>query len=165
MPWLFSEVAVSPELATQKMIVLSALSAALSIAWGILLAFDVAVFALTIYKATKVGYKAPLIQILVRDGERIPITHINEWLIPFPRIPVLHVRFCASRDLIDIVDRSLRPQRTLLRQFGQYFDPTSMGLLPRGANLYTTNSASTLQYAPVRFFVNSAAPGLSYSEL
>jgi hypothetical protein len=69
---------VSPELATQKMIVLSALSAALSIAWGILLAFDVAVFALTIYKATKVGYKAPLIQILVRDGERIPITHINE---------------------------------------------------------------------------------------
>jgi hypothetical protein len=60
------------------MIVLSAVSAVLSIAWGILLAFDVSVFALTIYKATTVGYNAPLIQILVRDGEQIPIAHINE---------------------------------------------------------------------------------------
>ena len=60
------------------MIGLSALSTVLSFAWGILLAFDVAVFALTIYKATKVGYSAPLIQRLVRDGERISITHINK---------------------------------------------------------------------------------------
>lgn len=40
----------------------------LSIAWGGLLAFDVAVFALTLYKARLVGYNTPLIQILVRDG-------------------------------------------------------------------------------------------------
>ena len=30
--------------------------------------FDIIVFALTIYKATKVGYKVPLIQIVIRDG-------------------------------------------------------------------------------------------------
>jgi len=40
----------------------------LSIAWGGLLAFDVAVFVLTLRKATKVGYNIPLIQIIVRDG-------------------------------------------------------------------------------------------------
>jgi hypothetical protein len=53
------------------MIMLSTLWAVLSSAWGILLAFDVAVFGLTLYKATKVGYNAPLIQRLVRDGERL----------------------------------------------------------------------------------------------
>ena len=52
--------------------------AVLSSAWGILLAFDVSVFAFTIYKATKVGYNAPLIQIIVRDGECICFTYINE---------------------------------------------------------------------------------------
>lgn len=30
--------------------------------------FDIIVFVLTIYKATKVGYKVPLIQIVLRDG-------------------------------------------------------------------------------------------------
>ncbi|KAH9059741.1 hypothetical protein EDB87DRAFT_735933 [Lactarius vividus] len=40
----------------------------LSIAWSGLLAFDVAVFVLTLYKAVKVGYNIPLVQILVRDG-------------------------------------------------------------------------------------------------
>ncbi|KAI9443985.1 hypothetical protein H4582DRAFT_2125947 [Lactarius indigo] len=40
----------------------------LSIAWGGFLAFDVTVFVLTLYKAVKMGYSAPLIQILVRDG-------------------------------------------------------------------------------------------------
>ncbi|KAN0136075.1 hypothetical protein V8E53_005935 [Lactarius tabidus] len=40
----------------------------LSTAWGILLVFDVTVFGLTLYKATKVGYNIPLIQRLVRDG-------------------------------------------------------------------------------------------------
>ena len=59
--------------------------AVLSSAWGILLAFDVSVFAFTIYKATKVGYNAPLIQIIVRDGECICFTYINEWLIPFTK--------------------------------------------------------------------------------
>jgi hypothetical protein len=60
------------------MIVLSTLRAVLSVAWGGLLAFDVAVFVLTLRKATKVGYNTPLIQILVRDGERILVTYINE---------------------------------------------------------------------------------------
>jgi hypothetical protein len=60
------------------MIVLSALWAVLSSAWGILLVFDVAVFVLTLYKATKVGYNAPLIQRLVRDGENARIPYINE---------------------------------------------------------------------------------------
>ncbi|KAH9039464.1 hypothetical protein EDB83DRAFT_1718881 [Lactarius deliciosus] len=40
----------------------------LCIAWGGLLAFDVTVFVLTLYKAAKMGYNTPLIQILVRDG-------------------------------------------------------------------------------------------------
>ncbi|KAI0250885.1 hypothetical protein BJV78DRAFT_1216044 [Lactifluus subvellereus] len=40
----------------------------LSIAWGGVLAFDIIVFVLTLYKATKVGYNVPLIQVLVRDG-------------------------------------------------------------------------------------------------
>ena len=57
---------------------LSALRAVLCIAWGGLLAFDIAVFVLTLYKATKVGYNTRLIRILVRDGERIFITYINE---------------------------------------------------------------------------------------
>ena len=61
-----------------SMIVLSTLRAGLSIAWGGLLAFDVAVFVLTLHKATRVGYNIPLIQIMVRDGERILITYINE---------------------------------------------------------------------------------------
>lgn len=30
--------------------------------------FDIIVFVLTIYKATKVGCKVPLIQIIIRDG-------------------------------------------------------------------------------------------------
>jgi hypothetical protein len=34
------------------------------------LAFDIIVFALTVYKAIKVGYKVPLIRGLVRDGKR-----------------------------------------------------------------------------------------------
>ncbi len=49
---------------------LSTLSAALSIAWGGLLGFDVAVFVLTVYRSTRVGSKIPLIQVLVRDGKR-----------------------------------------------------------------------------------------------
>ena len=57
---------------------LSTLRAVLSVAWGGLLAFDVAVFALTLYKAMKVGYNTRLIKTLVRDGERIFITYINE---------------------------------------------------------------------------------------
>lgn len=42
----------------------------LSIAWSGVLAFDVIVFVLTLYKAIKVGYNVPLIQVLVRDGKR-----------------------------------------------------------------------------------------------
>lgn len=30
--------------------------------------FDIIVFVLTIYKATKVGYNEPLVQIVIRDG-------------------------------------------------------------------------------------------------
>ncbi len=60
------------------MIMLSTLRAVLSIAWGGLLAFDVAVFLLTLYKAVKVGCNTPLIQILVRDGELIRTTYFNE---------------------------------------------------------------------------------------
>ncbi|KAF8491340.1 hypothetical protein F5888DRAFT_1909595 [Russula emetica] len=40
----------------------------LSIAWSGIMLFDIIVFILTIYKATKVGYKVPLIQIVIRDG-------------------------------------------------------------------------------------------------
>jgi len=40
----------------------------LSIAWSGIMLFDIIVFALTIYKATKVGYKVPLVQIVIRDG-------------------------------------------------------------------------------------------------
>ncbi|KAI9443987.1 hypothetical protein H4582DRAFT_2095344 [Lactarius indigo] len=46
----------------------------LSIAWGGLLAFDVAVFVLTLYKAVKMGYNTPLIQIFVRDGSLYFVT-------------------------------------------------------------------------------------------
>jgi hypothetical protein len=42
--------------------------AVLSIAWSGIMLFDIIVFVLTIYKATKVGYKVPLIQIVIRDG-------------------------------------------------------------------------------------------------
>jgi len=40
----------------------------LSIAWIGILVFDIVIFALTLYKAIKVGYKIPLVQGLVRDG-------------------------------------------------------------------------------------------------
>jgi len=40
----------------------------LSIAWSGIMLFDIIVFALTIYKATEVGYKVPLVQIVIRDG-------------------------------------------------------------------------------------------------
>ncbi|KAI9437696.1 hypothetical protein H4582DRAFT_2077286 [Lactarius indigo] len=46
----------------------------LSIAWGGLLAFDAAVFALTLYKAIKMGYNTPLIQIILRDGSLYFVT-------------------------------------------------------------------------------------------
>jgi hypothetical protein len=42
--------------------------AVLSIAWSGIMLFDIIVFVLTIYKATKVGYNVPLIQIVLRDG-------------------------------------------------------------------------------------------------
>lgn len=41
----------------------------LSIAWSGIMTFDIIVFALTVYKAIRVGYKVPLIQFLIRDGE------------------------------------------------------------------------------------------------
>jgi hypothetical protein len=31
--------------------------------------FDIVVFALTVCKAIRVGYKVPLIQVLIRDGK------------------------------------------------------------------------------------------------
>ncbi|KAI0302841.1 hypothetical protein B0F90DRAFT_1816388 [Multifurca ochricompacta] len=40
----------------------------LAIAWSGFLAFDIIVFGLTLYRAIKVGYNVPLIQVLVRDG-------------------------------------------------------------------------------------------------
>jgi len=42
----------------------------LSIAWMGMLVFDIIVFALTLYKAIRVGYKVPLIHGLIRDGKR-----------------------------------------------------------------------------------------------
>ncbi|KAF8256888.1 hypothetical protein EI94DRAFT_1762127 [Lactarius quietus] len=39
----------------------------LSAAWGVLLVFDVAVFVLTLYRATKVGYNVPLVQVINAD--------------------------------------------------------------------------------------------------
>lgn len=57
---------------------LSTLWAVLSVAWGIILAFDATVFVLTLYKAKQVGYNTPLIQTLVRDGEHVRIVFINE---------------------------------------------------------------------------------------
>lgn len=68
--------------------------AVLSIAWGGLLAFDVTVFVLTLYKAMKVGYNTLLIQTLVRDGEHIRVTYINQRMTDsILRIPLLRVRF------------------------------------------------------------------------
>lgn len=40
----------------------------LSVAWGGIMTFDIIVFALTVYKTIKVGYKVLLIQVLIRDG-------------------------------------------------------------------------------------------------
>lgn len=40
----------------------------LSIAWSGIMLFDITVFVLTIYKATKVGYQVQLVQIVLRDG-------------------------------------------------------------------------------------------------
>jgi hypothetical protein len=48
--------------------ILCLILAVLSIAWSGIMLFDIIVFVLTIYKATKVGYKVPLIQIVIRDG-------------------------------------------------------------------------------------------------
>ncbi len=42
--------------------------AVLSVAWSGIMLFDIIVFVLTIYKATKVGYQVPLIQVVMRDG-------------------------------------------------------------------------------------------------
>lgn len=49
-------------------VMLCLILAVLSTAWGGIMLFDIIVFVLTVYKATKVGYKVPLIQIVVRDG-------------------------------------------------------------------------------------------------
>ena len=51
-------------------IILCLLPAVLSFAWGGIMIFDIIVFALTIYKANKVGYQVPLIQSLIRGGKR-----------------------------------------------------------------------------------------------
>jgi hypothetical protein len=42
----------------------------LSIAWGGVMAFDITVFVLTLYKAIRVGRNVPLIHRLLRDGKR-----------------------------------------------------------------------------------------------
>jgi hypothetical protein len=44
--------------------------------------FDIIVFALTVYKAIRVGYKVPLIQVLIRDGECQDVFNWanNDWL-------------------------------------------------------------------------------------
>lgn len=55
--------------------------------------------------------------------------------------------------LLIFTDRCVRPQRTFLRQFGQHFDITSTDL-PLSTKSHT-NSASTFQFAPVRFFLNN----------
>lgn len=52
-----------------KSIMLRFLPTVLSIAWSGIMTFDIIVFALTVYKAIRVGYKVPLIQVLIRDGK------------------------------------------------------------------------------------------------
>ena len=66
------EVVVSPEplLKAIMSIMLRLLLEVLSIAWTGIMTFDIIVFALTVYKAIRVGYKLPLIQVLIRDGKR-----------------------------------------------------------------------------------------------
>ena len=49
-------------------IMLCFLLTVLSIAWSGIMTFDIIVFALTVYKAIKVGYRVQLIQVLIRDG-------------------------------------------------------------------------------------------------
>ncbi len=39
--------------------------------------FDIVVFALTIYKTTKVGRRVPLMQVLIRDGKLLGFDHIR----------------------------------------------------------------------------------------
>lgn len=66
---------------------LNKLRAVLCIAWGGLLAFDVTVFVLTLYKAAKMGYNTPLIQILVRDGS---LYFVVLFLVNLANILTLH---------------------------------------------------------------------------
>ena len=61
-------VVVSTKLLSRVNILICLILEVLSIAWSGIMLFDIIVFVLTIYKATKVGYKAPLIQIVIRDG-------------------------------------------------------------------------------------------------
>ena len=65
------EVVVSSEPLVEavKSIMLRFLPTVLSIAWSGIMTFDIIVFALTVYKAIRVGYKVPLIQVLIRDGK------------------------------------------------------------------------------------------------
>lgn len=58
--------------------------AVLSIAWSGILLFDIIVFVLTVYKAAKVGYKVPLIQIVIRDGtcQDMITCAVDDWLHP-----------------------------------------------------------------------------------
>jgi hypothetical protein len=67
---IYIEVVVSPEsiFETVMSMMLRFLPTVLSIAWSGIMTFDIIVFALTVYKAIKVGYKVLLIQVLIRDG-------------------------------------------------------------------------------------------------
>ena len=65
---LAAVVSTKPLSRVNMRVMLYLILAVLSIAWSGIMLFDIIVFILTIYKATKVGYKVPLIQIVIRDG-------------------------------------------------------------------------------------------------
>jgi hypothetical protein len=50
-------------------IMLRLLPTVLSFAWSGIMTYDIIVFVLTVYKATRIGYNVPLIQVLIRDGK------------------------------------------------------------------------------------------------
>ena len=65
---LAAVVSTKPLSRVNMRVMLYLILAVLSIAWSGIMLFDIIVFIFTIYKATKVGYKVPLIQIVIRDG-------------------------------------------------------------------------------------------------
>jgi hypothetical protein len=90
--------------------------------------FDIIVFVLTIYKATKVGYKVPLMQIVIRDGmcsvgDTIAYA-VDDWLHSQDHCTSCkswYTKFISASRRRWLTDLSGQ-QRPVLRQPGQHTD-------------------------------------------